>query len=75
DANKKKTKEIEELKENIRTRNAISLANLLKIIGWENFRTIAEEYIATCDDRTIIDPEQLETIRNGFRFGGFEALY
>ncbi|HBV3329635.1 TPA: DNA-binding protein, partial [Klebsiella pneumoniae] len=75
DAYKKTTKEIEELKENIRTRNAISLANLLKIIGWENFRTIAEEYIATCDDRTIIDPEQLETIRNGFRFGGFEALY
>lgn len=71
----KTAREIEEVKENIRTRNAISLAELLNLIGWERFKTIAEGYIEKCDDRTIINSEQMETIRNGFRFGGLEALY
>lgn len=71
----KTVSEIEEVRENIRTRNSISLAELLKLIGWERFKEIAEVYIEKCDDRTIIDLEQLETIRNGFRFGGLEALY
>ncbi|WP_426577136.1 DNA-binding protein [Xenorhabdus stockiae] len=72
---KKTIREIDEIKESIRTRNAISLAELLKLIGWERFKAIAEGYIEECDDSTIIDSEQLETIRNGFRFGGLEALY
>lgn len=67
--------EIDEVKEKIRTRNSISLADLLNLIGWERFKAIAEGYIEKCDDRTIIDLEQLDTIRNGFRFGGLEALY
>lgn len=67
--------EIHEVRGNIRTRNSISLAELLKLIGWERFKTIAEGYIEKCDDRTIIDQDQLETIRDGFRFGGLEALY
>lgn len=72
---KKIVSEIHEVRESIRTRNSISLAELLKLIGWERFKAIAEGYIEKCDDRTIIDQEQLETIRDGFRFGGLEALY
>ncbi|MFH6838482.1 DNA-binding protein [Providencia sp. 2024EL-00732] len=71
----KTVKEIDEAKESVRTRNAISLSQLLKLIGWEQFKTIAEDYIKKCNDRTIIDVEQWETIHNGFRFGGFEALF
>ncbi|HBZ2408644.1 TPA: DNA-binding protein, partial [Klebsiella pneumoniae] len=68
-------KSLEEIKENIRTRNAITLSELIKLIGWEKFKTIAENYIEKCDDRSIIDAEQIESIRDGFRFGGFEVLY
>ena len=38
-------KSLEEIKENIRTRNAITLSELIKLIGWEKFKTIAENYI------------------------------
>ncbi|BBV00382.1 DNA-binding protein [Providencia hangzhouensis] len=71
----KTAKAIDEAKERVRTRNAISLSELLKLIGWEQFKTIAEDYIKKCNDRTIIDAEQWETIHNGFRFGGFEVLF
>ena len=47
----------------------------MKLIGWKKFKTIAEKYIEQCDDRSIIDAEQIESIRDGFRFGGFEVLY
>lgn len=33
------------------------------------------EYIDKDDDPEIIDQKQLETIRSGFRHGGYEALY
>lgn len=71
----KTVSEIDDVREKIRIRNSISLAELLKLIGWERFKAIAEGYIEKCDDRTIIDLEQLGAIRNGFRFGGLEALY
>lgn len=72
---RKAIKEIKETKEKIKTRNAITLAKLLETIGWEQFKIIAESYIEECDDTEIIDPEQLKTLKSGFHFGGFEALY
>ncbi|MGO4746463.1 YobI family P-loop NTPase [Serratia quinivorans] len=72
---KKAITELQEVKENIRTRNAITLAELLTRIGENRFKEIAEGYIEKCNDPDIIDKEQLETIRSGFRFGGLEALY
>ncbi|WP_017891096.1 hypothetical protein [Serratia sp. S4] len=72
---KKAIIELQEVKENIRTRNAITLAELLILLGESRFKDIAEGYIEKCNDPDIIDKEQLETIRSGFRFGGFEVLY
>ncbi|CRL66011.1 YobI family P-loop NTPase [Proteus vulgaris] len=75
EAYRKTVEEIKEVKEKIKTRNAITLAKLLELIGWEQFKFIAESYIEECDDPEIIDPEQLKTLKSGFNFGGFEALY
>ncbi|MBT0308355.1 DNA-binding protein [Morganella morganii subsp. morganii] len=69
------TENINKTKEKIRIRNSISLEDLLKSIGFDQFKVICETYINKCSDISIIDSEQLETIRNGYRFGGFEALY
>lgn len=72
---KKAINELQDVKEKIRTRNAITLAELLTLLGENRFKEIAEGYIEKCNDPDIIDKEQLETIRSGFRFGGLEALY
>ncbi|EOZ4985780.1 TPA: DNA-binding protein [Proteus mirabilis] len=72
---KKTIKEIKETKEKIKTRNAITLAKLLELIGWEQFKFLAESYIEKCNIPEIIDSEQLKTLKIGFDFGGFEALY
>ncbi|MBG2990385.1 DNA-binding protein [Proteus mirabilis] len=72
---KKTIKEIKETKEKIKTRNAISLAKLLELIGWEQFKFLAESYIERCNIPEIIDSEQLKTLKSGFNLGGFEALY
>ncbi|WP_413728322.1 DNA-binding protein [Sodalis sp. RH19] len=72
---KKILSEIEMVKENIRTRNAISLSELTKLIGWVKFKELAEQYFESMNDPDIIGEEQLKTIRSGLRHGGFEALY
>ena len=66
---------LEITKEEIRNRNAISLAELTKMIGPKRFAEIAESYLAGIDDPDIINGEQLNTIRSNFRYGGLDALY
>ncbi len=72
---RKTVEEIKETKEKIKTRNAITLAKLLELIGFEQFKIIAGNYIDKCNDPEIIDSEQLKTLKSGFNLGGFEALY
>ncbi|UPK80658.1 DNA-binding protein [Proteus vulgaris] len=72
---RKTVEEIKVTKEKIKTRNSITLAKLLELIGFEQFEIIAESYIEKCNIPEIIDPEQLKALKSGFNFGGFEALY
>lgn len=72
---KKTATELNEVKEKIRIRNAITLADLISKIGEKEFKEIAQEYIEKCDVPDIIDKQQLEAIQSGFRRGGFEVLY
>ncbi|HHK5683279.1 TPA: DNA-binding protein [Serratia marcescens] len=67
--------ELNEVKEKIRIRNSITIADLITMIGEEKFKVIAQDYIEKCKDPDILDEKQLETVRTGFRRGGFEALY
>lgn len=72
---KKTAGELEEVKRKVKVKNSITLADLVSNIGEKEFKKIAQEYIDKCDDPDIIDQQQLETIRSGFRRGGFEVLY
>jgi hypothetical protein len=72
---KRTATELNAVKEEIRIRNAITLADLISIIGEEKFKKIAQVYIDKCDDPDIIDKQQLDVIKSGFRRGGFEVLY
>lgn len=72
---KKTVGELEEVKRKVRIKNSITLADLVSNIGEKEFKRIAQEYIDKCDDPDIIDQQQLETIRSGFRHGGYEVLY
>lgn len=72
---KKNAIQLEEVKEEIRTRNSITLANLTTLIGKKKFRGIAEQYIEQCKSPDFLDSKQLETVSTGFLRGGFEVLY
>jgi len=72
---KKTLIEIDEIKESIRIRNTISLAELLKKIGEGKFKEITERYIENSNDPDIIDPQQCDALSTGFRLGGLEILY
>lgn len=72
---KKTLKEIEEVKEKIRIRNAITLADLIKLIGLKEFKKIAEKHLENINSSNIIGSEQIEAIHSIFRLEGFEVLY
>ncbi|NHB90805.1 AAA family ATPase [Photorhabdus cinerea] len=72
---KKTLGEIEKTKEIIRIRNAISLENLIKLIGREKFIKLAYKYLNSIKVPDIIGKEQLGTIRSEFKHGGLDALY
>lgn len=72
---KKTAIELEEVKEQIRTRNSITLAELTTLIGEKKFSKIAEHYIEQCNSPDFLDEKQFETVSAGFLRGGFEVLY
>lgn len=72
---KKTRREIEEIKEEIKIRNAIPLSELIQKIGEVRFKEIAEGYIIKSNDPDIIDIKQFDAVSTGFRLGGFQILY
>jgi hypothetical protein len=68
-------REIAELRENIRKRNEISLAELTKIMGRAEFNLLATNYIKDINDKGIISEEQEKTVLDSLKYGGFDALY
>lgn len=66
---------LNDVNEQIRIRNSITLADLTLYIGEKKFTQIAEGYIEECSSPDILDEQQLETLRTGFLRGGFEVLY
>lgn len=67
--------ELNVVKDEIRIRNSITLADLIINIGEIKFREITDRYLEKIDDRDIIDKKQFEALRSGLRLGGYEALY
>src|SRR5471030_182841 len=67
--------ELNSVKEEIRIRNSITLADLIVKIGEVNFREITDRYLEKINDRDIIDEKQFEALRTGLRLGGSEVLY
>lgn len=66
---------LNDVNEQIRIRNSITLAELTTLIGEKKFTRLAESYIEKCSSPDILDGKQLETLRTGFLRGGFEVLY
>ncbi|MFU2319247.1 YobI family P-loop NTPase [Rahnella sp. PCH160] len=67
--------ELNVIKDEIRIRNSITLADLIINIGEIKFREITDRYLEKIDDRDIIDKKQFEALRSGLRLGGYEVLY
>lgn len=67
--------ELNSVKEEIRIRNSITLADLIVNIGEANFREITDRYLEKINDRDIIDEKQFDALRSGLRLGGSEVLY
>lgn len=72
---KQTQREIAELRENIRKRNEISLAELTKRMGRTAFNLLATNYIKDINDKGIISAEQEKTVLDSLKYGGFDALY
>lgn len=67
--------ELNAVKEEIRLRNSITLADLIVNIGEAKFREITDRYLEKINDRDIIDEKQFDALRSGLRLGGSEVLY
>ncbi len=68
-------KSLEEARETIRRRNAISLSELVKLIGRERFGTLAEEYIFNVCDHPLTGDEQKLALQAEMKNNGIKALY
>ncbi|MDF7630732.1 hypothetical protein PUG46_15835 [Erwiniaceae bacterium L1_55_4] len=75
-ANFKETQRLlREAKEKVRRRNAISLAELVSLMGRESFTTLAGKHLEDIDTHDFLSDEQKKAIRSEMRYGGFDALY
>lgn len=67
--------ELKQAREDKRRRNAISLAELVRLIKKEKFDAIAIKYIDEIDTHDFISVEQKKAVRDEMRYGGSDALY
>ncbi|MGO2569751.1 MAG: YobI family P-loop NTPase [Serratia proteamaculans] len=67
--------ELKQAREDKRRRNAISLAELIRLIKKEKFDAIAINYIDEIDTHDFISVEQKKAVRDEMRYGGSDALY
>lgn len=66
---------LKKAREAIRRRNAISLSDLVKLIGRERFGELAQGYIQNVCDHALTIPEQKQALKNEMQYGGIDALY
>lgn len=66
---------LKEARETIRRRNAISLSELVQLIGRERFGILADEYIQNACDHALTGDEQKLALKNEMKYGGTDALY
>lgn len=68
-------REIKQVKEDIRRKNAISLAELVTLMKKDAFTEVARKYMDDIRTHDFISEEQFDVIRSEMRYGGFDALY
>lgn len=66
---------LEEARETIRRRNAISLSELVKLIGGDRFVAIGEKYIINACEHPLTGDEQKLALQHEMKNDGIEALY
>ncbi|QLR05677.1 DNA-binding protein [Providencia rettgeri] len=66
--------ELNKVKEKIRIRNTISLAEIIKLMSWDEFKETALVYINSCNS-SIINGDKLSALSEGFEADGLDALY
>lgn len=66
---------LKKARETIRRRNAITLSDLMKLIGRERFGELAQKYIQDACDHALTIEEQKQALKNEMQYGGLDALY
>ncbi|EPW3925012.1 DNA-binding protein [Enterobacter sichuanensis] len=63
------------IKERLRTKNAVSLSELIILIGRETFGKIADAYLDNISEHDYVTEQQVNSLRSDMRNGGLDALY
>lgn len=64
-----------DIKERLRTKNAISLSELIILIGRETFGKIADTYLDKISAHDYVTEQQVTSLKSDMRNGGLNALY
>lgn len=67
--------ELKQAREDKRRRNAISLADLVKLLQKKNFDIIASQYMDEIDTHDFLSADHKKAVRDEMRYGGSDALY
>ncbi|MCW0323452.1 hypothetical protein NB714_004313 [Pantoea dispersa] len=67
--------ELRQAREDKRRRNAISLAELVRLIKKDTFDEIASKYMDEIDTHDFLSADQKKAVRDEMRYGGTDALY
>ncbi|WP_455821219.1 YobI family P-loop NTPase [Pseudomonas cerasi] len=67
--------ELKQAREDKRRRNAISLAELVKLLQKRKFDAIASQYMDDIDTHDFLSADHKKAVRDEMRYGGSDALY
>lgn len=67
--------ELKQALEDKRRRNAISLAELVKLLQKDKFDAIASQYMDDIDTHDFLSADHKKAVRDEMRYGGSDALY
>ncbi|HGH4686086.1 DNA-binding protein [Enterobacter sp. BNK-16] len=68
-------REIRDLENTIRSRNAIPLDELIKSSGRDKFEVTAKQYLDEMEMHDYVSKQQLHILRTDMQYGGLDALY
>lgn len=67
--------EIVQTKETLRTKNAISLSDLIRLLGRDKFGELAQTYLVNMERHDYVSSQQFATLKSDMHNGGLDALF